>query len=398
MDKSLIAILLLLIPNLALAQTHTMPGSNVVPSGASLTIQSGATITAAGGSTVTGFGGGNVNNSGTPTAGQKATWVDATHIQGVTDNALQWDGGSTNLDAAAGRISLGGTIAGIALFTLAAPAGSANWIKIGSLGTITTEDAATTRTSLGLAIGTNVQAADTDLTTWAGVTPTSGIQTWLATPNSANLRGAVTDENGTGALLFNGATTPNFVTGITIDSAATGFLQGVSGSFKASAYTLPSTVIGTAGRVLYTDSTNLILSAAAYPTTAGTTGYLVRSDGTNFTSYPNQQTNSSTTNQSLSTSDVYLAGSSCVVAAGDFKAKRPIPLRVRPGKIGWHGSDCHQCPHRNSRNDQRHGAAYLHLWLGHERSRQRRVRCGGKLAQRRQRHFSRCSRHLPGHA
>jgi hypothetical protein len=68
------------------------------------------------------------------------------------------------------------------------------------------------RTDLG------VQPLDTDLTTWAGVTPTSGIQTWLATPNSANLRGALTDENGTGAALFSGATTPDFTTGFTIGS------------------------------------------------------------------------------------------------------------------------------------------------------------------------------------
>lgn len=54
MDKSLILVLLLL-PTLALAQTHTMPGSNLVPSGATLTIQSGGTITAAPGSTVTGL-------------------------------------------------------------------------------------------------------------------------------------------------------------------------------------------------------------------------------------------------------------------------------------------------------------------------------------------------------
>jgi hypothetical protein len=54
MDKSLI-IVLFLFPVVAFGQTHTMPGSNVVPSGASLTINSGGSITAAAGSTVTGF-------------------------------------------------------------------------------------------------------------------------------------------------------------------------------------------------------------------------------------------------------------------------------------------------------------------------------------------------------
>ena len=127
--RILIVIILMLLTALAHGQTHTMPGSNVVPSGASLTIQSGATITAAGGSTVSGF-------------------------------------------------------------------------------------------TSGLVIGTNVQAWDTDLDVWATVTPTAGIKTFLATPSSANLRGALTDENGTGAALFSGATTPDFTTGFTIGAAA----------------------------------------------------------------------------------------------------------------------------------------------------------------------------------
>lgn len=73
-------------------------------------------------------------------------------------------------------------------------------------------DYAAIRTALGLVIGTNVQAYDTDLTTWAGITPATGVSTYLATPSSTNLRSMVTDENGTGALLFSGATSPVFVT------------------------------------------------------------------------------------------------------------------------------------------------------------------------------------------
>lgn len=48
------------------------------------------------------------------------------------------------------------------------------------------------------------QASDADLTTWAGITPGANVGTFLATPSSANLRGAVTDESGTGALIFAG--------------------------------------------------------------------------------------------------------------------------------------------------------------------------------------------------
>jgi len=62
----------------------------------------------------------------------------------------------------------------------------------------------------GLTIGTDVQAFDPDLTTWAGITPATGVGTFLATPSSANLRTAVTDETGSGSLVF--ATSPALVT------------------------------------------------------------------------------------------------------------------------------------------------------------------------------------------
>lgn len=40
------------------------------------------------------------------------------------------------------------------------------------------------------------QPLDSDLTTWAGVTPAAGVATFLATPSSANLKAALTDELG----------------------------------------------------------------------------------------------------------------------------------------------------------------------------------------------------------
>lgn len=58
------------------------------------------------------------------------------------------------------------------------------------------------RTQLGLVISTDVQAYDSDLTTWGSTTPASGITTFLATPSSANLAAAITNETGTGALVF----------------------------------------------------------------------------------------------------------------------------------------------------------------------------------------------------
>lgn len=79
-------------------------------------------------------------------------------------------------------------------------------------------DYAAIRTLLGLTVGTNVQAYDADLTTWAGVTPGTGVAAFLTTPSSANLAAAVTGETGTGALVF--ADSPTFA-GVPLAPTAT---------------------------------------------------------------------------------------------------------------------------------------------------------------------------------
>lgn len=55
-----------------------------------------------------------------------------------------------------------------------------------------------------------VSSSSANLTSWASVTRASGFDTFVATPSSANLISLVTDETGTGALVF--ANTPTLVT------------------------------------------------------------------------------------------------------------------------------------------------------------------------------------------
>jgi hypothetical protein len=91
-------------------------------------------------------------------------------------------------------------------------------LGVGSIELGHATDTTLSRASAGvLAVeGVNVlttatgQPLDADLTSWAGVTRAAGFDTWVATPSSANLASLVSDETGTGALVF--ANTPTLVT------------------------------------------------------------------------------------------------------------------------------------------------------------------------------------------
>jgi hypothetical protein len=89
---------------------------------------------------------------------------------------------------------------------------------------VTAADYAAMRALLDLEVGTDFlsvaaiaaayQPLDADLTSWAGVTRAAGFDTFAATPTSANLNTLVTDQTGSGALMF--ATSPVVTTDITI--------------------------------------------------------------------------------------------------------------------------------------------------------------------------------------
>ena len=93
----------------------------------------------------------------------------------------------------------------------------------------------------------------------------AGIQAFLATPTSANLRAAMTDETGTGLLVFN--TSPTFVTPV----------LGTVTSGNISACTSTSMVMVTP--ILGTPTSGTLTSCTGLPLTTGVTGALPVANG-----------------------------------------------------------------------------------------------------------------------
>lgn len=156
-------------------------------------------------------------------------------------------------------------------------------------------DAATARTNLG------VQPLDADLTSWAGVTRASGFDTFAATPSSTNLRALLTDETGTGSAYFVGGAlgtpssgTATNITGLPVSTGISGLGTGVA-TFLAtpSSANLAAAVTNETGTgalvfatsptlvtpALGTPSSGTLTNATGLPIIAGTTGTLTVARG-----------------------------------------------------------------------------------------------------------------------
>jgi len=136
----------------------------------------------------------------------------------VSESVLNW--GDLTLTQSSGLLTLAGG-------NLAVPddAYAAGWN--GSVA-VPTKNAIYDK--IELILGTTLPAAyqplDSDLTSWAGVTRASGFDTFAATPSSANFRGLLTDETGTGSAVF--ADTPTLVTP-NLGAPASGTLTNCTG-------------------------------------------------------------------------------------------------------------------------------------------------------------------------
>ena len=329
-----------------------------VPTGLVVT---GSPITSAGTLAVT-YGSGYA----IPTTAKQTQWDTA------YSERLQWDGGATNLIAATGRVSLGATTVGGNFFTLPDPS-AITFVRINADNTVSTLDAATFRTAIGAGTGggtvTSVSGTAGNITSTGGATPVIDLASGIVTAGTygsatlipvvtvdtygrvttvttaANPQGTVTSVGGTGTvsgLTLTGTVTSsgNLTLGGTLavtpsdfaSQAANTFLAAPDGApgtptfraiVAADVPTLNQNTTGTAANVTGTvaianGGTGQTTAAAALTALAGTqtSGYYLRSNGTDTLLAAIQAADVPTLNQNTTGTAANVTGTVAIANGG----------------------------------------------------------------------------------
>lgn len=254
---------------------------------------------------------------------------NATNVTGTVAVANGGTGGTT---AAAARTNLGGSTVGANLFTLANPS-AVRFLQVNADNTVTAQDAATFRTSIGAGTGNGtvtsvaVSGGTTGLTTSGGPITTSGTVTLAGTLAVANGgTGSTSAATARSALsaAASGANTDitSVATTTTINSNVIGY-RDVPQNAQSSAYTFAA---GDAGKHVY--STNSGAQTVTVPTNASVslpvgTAVTIVNNGTTAVTF----TTTGTT--------VYKAGTSAAWASGGTLAIRGMATWLKVATDTW---------------------------------------------------------------